>query len=71
MISLFLPALTYFHFGDSIEYLENLVSWIHAPHLMNLIVDVCEGVLDVSPAVSIHFPHRAAKLVAFPDFHLP
>ena len=59
-----LPALTYFHFGDSIEYLENLVSWIHAPHLMNLIVDVCEGVLDV-PQLS-QFISRTEQLTSLP-----
>ena len=31
-----LPALTYFSCGRFIEYLENFVSWIHAPHLMRL-----------------------------------
>jgi len=59
-----LPALTYFHFGDSIEYLENLVSWIHAPHLMNLIVDDYEDILDV-PQLS-QFISRTEQLSSLP-----
>jgi len=66
-----LPALTYFHFGDSIEYLENLVSWIHAPHLMNLIVDDYEDILDV-PQLSQFISHtEQLSSLPLPDFHLP
>jgi len=42
-----LPALTYLNFGCSIEYLERLVSWIHAPRLMKLNVYLYQTILDV------------------------
>src|SRR5712671_6238695 len=42
-----LPALTYFSCGRFIEYLENFVSWIHAPHLMRLVVHADQSIFDV------------------------
>jgi len=60
-----LPALTYFHFGGFIEYMESFVSRIHAPHLENL--DVYSGfqsVLDI-PQLS-QFISRTKRLSSLP-----
>jgi len=59
-----LPALTYFHFGSFIEYMENLVSRIHAPHLVKLSVHSDQGVLDV-PQLS-QFICRTERLSSLP-----
>ena len=59
-----LPALTYFYFGCFIEYLENFVSWIHAPNLMKLIVHSDRCVLDV-PQLS-QFISRTERLSSLP-----
>ncbi|KAH9954653.1 hypothetical protein BC827DRAFT_1158618 [Russula dissimulans] len=63
--SLFIfPALTFFAFGGSVEYLENFVSRIHAPHLLNLNVHSNRRVLDV-PQLS-QFISRTEQLSSLP-----
>ncbi|KAH9954681.1 hypothetical protein BC827DRAFT_1386724 [Russula dissimulans] len=64
-IFIVLPALTYFYFGGFIEYLENFVSRIHAPHLVNLIVHSDQHVLDV-PQLS-QFISRTEQLSSLPS----
>src|SRR5712675_2973401 len=59
-----LPALTYFRIGSFIKYLENFVSWINAPHLMKLIVDVDRSIFDV-PQLS-QFISRTEHLSSLP-----
>jgi len=62
-----LPALTYFHFGGFIDYMENLVSRIHAPHLETLDVSSefsDQGILDV-PMLS-QFISRTEQLSSLP-----
>ncbi|KAH9954676.1 hypothetical protein BC827DRAFT_1272425 [Russula dissimulans] len=60
-----LPALTYFEFVDSIYYLENLVSRIHAPHLLKLVVYPDRPILDV-PQLS-QFISRTERLSSSPS----
>jgi len=60
-----LPALTHFHFGGFIDYMENLVSWIHAPHLENLDINSDhKSVLDI-PQLS-QFISRTERLSSLP-----
>jgi len=60
-----LPALTYFHFGGFIEYMENFVSRVHAPHLENLdVYSGYQGVLDI-PQLS-KFISRTERLSSLP-----
>jgi len=59
-----LLALTYFYSSGCIEYLENFVSWIHAPHLMKFIVHVDQSVFDV-PQLS-QFISRTEQLSSLP-----
>ena len=60
-----LPALTYFHFGGFIEYMENFVSRIHAPHLEKLDIYSSQSVLDI-PQLS-QFISRAEQLSSLPS----
>src|SRR5712672_2540428 len=62
-----LSALTYFHFGFFIEYMENFVSRIHAPHLQNLDLSCKfsdQGVLNF-PQLS-QFISRTERLSSLP-----
>jgi len=62
-----LPALTYFHFGGSIEYMERLVSRIHSPHLEKLEIFSKishQGVWDI-PQLS-QFISRTERLSSLP-----
>ncbi|KAH9954679.1 hypothetical protein BC827DRAFT_953767 [Russula dissimulans] len=62
---LLLPALTYFHFGGFFEYMENLVSRIHAPHLEKLDVYSDQSVLDI-PQLS-QLISRTERLTSLPS----
>jgi len=59
-----LPALTFLYFSGFIEYLENLVFRIHAPHLMELIVFFHQNVFIV-PQLS-QFISRTEQLSSLP-----
>jgi len=59
-----LPALAYFRFGGFIEYMENLVYRIHAPHLEKLDVRFDQHVLDI-PQLS-QFISRTKRLSSLP-----
>src|SRR5712671_1748917 len=61
-----LPALTYFHFGAFVEYMENFVSRIHAPHLKKLDVYFANrNSLDI-PQLS-QFISRTERLSSLPS----
>jgi len=61
----FLPALTYFHFGGFLEYMENFVSRIHAPHLKNLDVSFDRRSVADVPQLS-QFISRTEQLSSLP-----
>ena len=59
------PALTYFHVGGFIEYMENFVSRIHAPRLEKLdVYSNHQGALDI-PQLS-QFISRTERLSSLP-----
>jgi len=59
-----LPALSFLRFGGFIEYIEDLVSWIHAPYLEKLNVYSDQSVLDI-PQLS-QFISRTERLNSLP-----
>ena len=59
-----LPALTYFHFGGFIKYMEDFLSRIHAPHLVTLNIHSHEDVMGV-PQLS-QFISRTEQLNSVP-----
>jgi len=64
-----LLALTSFHFDGVSEYLDDLVAYICAPRLPNLVIIYLEEIVSGAPHV-VQFISRASMLISLDEAHV-